>query len=278
MGPLYNFNDAERYLRKRLRKMGFSEAAGLLHLKELIAEQGSAKRFYTVREQAPDLYGTNYTWNIERIGDFWHLHSVELSKVLSHAESGRTDRTISETYYNDFMFEDRKALDEDFRFVVQNVELRDDLRSNSALRDQVTKMGFDYDLLVAQAQDISGPSPGNRRDAIMYERIPITINASSHPIDVWVVFNLVKDGAVPYKVNFMEAGTHRGILNSKDPSLVVAYPEKAEGFPHKNEIIREITARENIFQTSTKKAYKLLNKIKGGAFVAKELSSPRRKP
>ncbi len=277
MLPLSNINDAQRYLRNRLKQMGFSDAAAVINLKDLIAQQGEGKRFYWLQQQAANPNGTNYTYNIEKIGDFWHLHSIELSKILTRRSSGGPDRIISETYYNDFMFEDRKALDIDFGFVIQHTLLRDDLRTNISLKEQITHMGFDYGKLLSQAHSISGLAPGERGQAIMHEQIPLTVNGRSNGADLWVVFNRAKDKDESYKIDFVEAGTHRGILNSKDPSLVVAYRDSGAGFPHKNEITREITTRENIYQANTQRAYSLLNKIKGIALKAKDLGDPKRK-
>lgn len=261
MLPLNALKNAEQNLRRQLKRLGFDEDSKNLSLPELIREQGEDRRHYRWPIVPADNDAIQYRYNFEAIGDYLHLSSIELSKVVTRDELGRAEKVVSQIYPNDRMLDGKASLDDDFRFVLRHAALKDELALNTDLRSQLDAMGFDYKQLVDSSIDLFRGSGSRLGLAMMHEHVPMAIPGRIHQVDLWIVINLFKNLYNRHQIANIEATSNRGVLNSGDRSLAQTYQDQGTGYPSRTDIINEMNAKERIAFASSRRAYQLIQEL-----------------
>src|SRR5258708_3160249 len=124
---------------------------------------------------------------------------------------------------------------------MRNERIRQELSENNDLRKQLTKIGFDYDNLLAGSFEINTGDRELKGVTILHETLPIFGNRPLNPKNISFVLHLRKLSKQPHHLDAIYTTVNNGPTAEGMSNPHIAYNRSSNTFPTKMEMIANLS-------------------------------------
>jgi len=198
-------------------------------------------------------------------GQDFRIHQVTATKEFRSHIHSKNSKTIEQAYAIFSGIPTKEQITHEMLLQIRHERNRQNLFENNVLRRQLTKMGFNYNRLVAGAYEISTNAAELKGVTIAHEELPILGNRPHYPKQVTFVLHLRKPARQQHHLESIYTSIYKGRPNDGSSNPQITYNEAQGKFPTKLEMIENLSKLMPRQYASLSNAEQLLHLINDSA-------------
>jgi hypothetical protein len=233
-------------IERDLRKLGFSNVAEIFQTAKIEKGEGQGEitgiSLYDPSLD-PNQISFKFTAASGADGLGYRIHQVIATKEYRPHIHAKSSKMIERAYAVFPGIPTKEQITHEMLLEMHHERNRQYLFENDILRKQLTKLGFDYDNLVASSFEVSASAPELKGITIFHEELPILGHRPGHPKQLSFVLHLRKLPKQLHRLESIFTSVYSGFGETDSNTGQISYSASQGTFPTKVDMIQNLGER-----------------------------------
>jgi hypothetical protein len=171
----------------------------------------------------------------------YSIQQITAAKEFRPNVLSKRIKTIQQSYNIFPGIPNKEQIIHEMLLQIRHERNRQDLAENNILRKQLTKMGFNYDQLVASSFEIISKTPKFKGVTIIHEELPILGDRPENPGHVSFVLRLRKSPKLSHQLESIYTSVNNGLFKDGASNPELEYEQSQGNFPTRFEMTENLS-------------------------------------